>query len=104
MTDRTDSSRPFARRLLGVSVSDLLKLVIASAVVGVTLKLFGLDPRDLWADVFGAIGDFFASWPAALSAVVESIGPAFAYVIYGAIIVVPVWAAFRILNAFFGKR
>lgn len=102
----TDTSRTAAaaRRLFGVTVSDLLKLLIASAVAGVTLRLFGLDPRRLWADFFAALGDFLESWPRALAAVVEGLGPAFSYVVYGAIIVVPVWLAFRVLNAFLGKR
>jgi len=104
MTEHSSPTSTLTRRLFGVSVSDILKLIIASAVVGVTLRLFGLNPRTLWADFFDAAGDFFASWPRALAAALEAVGPAASYVFYGAIIVVPVWIAFRILNAMFGKR
>jgi len=104
MTERSTASSTLTRRLFGVSLSDVLRLIIASAVVGVTLRLFGLNPRTLWADFFDAVGEFFASWPRALTAVFESLGPAASYVLYGAIIVVPIWIAFRVINAVFGKR
>lgn len=102
MSDETPHRRRaraegFGRRLTAVSTGDLVRLVIASAIVGVVLSLFGVDPARLWTDFFGAIADAFGELGPTLERAVR-------YVIFGAVIVVPIWVFFRVLGALFPRR
>ncbi len=96
--------RRAAPSLFGISLADVLKLVIASAVVGVLLRVFNVNPRTLWADIFDGIGELMSNFPAAMANIVEGLGPAFSYVLYGAAVVVPIFVVARLFGFFFGKR
>lgn len=72
-------------------LSTIIKLVIASAAVGFTLKFFNITPQQLFHEfgatiqrIFGSLSDF-VSW-------------GLEYVILGAVVVVPIWAAFALVR------
>ncbi len=73
-------------------ISTLIKLLVASLVVGLVLSFFDIDPRELIANFGKTIQDVFdllSGWVAG----------AVKYVLLGAVIVVPIWA----IVFFFGK-
>ncbi len=82
----------FAARFLSFSASDVIVLIVACVVVGFLLAMFGVDPRAFWADLFDRLGEAFA----ALS---DNFGAVLRYMLYGAIIVVPVWLLLRLVKA-----
>lgn len=61
----------------------LVQVLIACFLVGIVLTFLGIDPLDLYRDVWGTIVSVFEiSW--------ETIGDIFNYILIGAIIVVPI--------------
>lgn len=79
-------------RILGDSpVRVLLKLAVASFVVGMIMATFGWSPLD----VLDAARDLFARlWNMGFAAVDQFFG----YILLGAAIVVPVWIVLRLLS------
>ena len=104
MADNPPQHVRVARSVFGVSLNDILRLLIASAIVGLVMRFFGLDPRRLWSGIFSGLGDFVAAWPRAIASMFDGLGPALTYVLYGAAIVIPIWLALRVLGLVFGKR
>jgi len=87
------------KRLFGGSPASVsIKLALASVVVGLVLSLLHIEPQMLWLDFFGAIADAWAQfWGLGWSALVS----ASQYLLMGAVIVVPIWLAFRLARAVF---
>lgn len=97
MSDNTTPERKsFTRRLLAVSASDLARVIFLSVLVGFILAAFHLNPRRLWIDFFGTVAD---AWSRFIGFLTESAGWAIEYFLLGAIIVVPIWLAVRLLRA-----
>jgi predicted nucleic acid-binding Zn ribbon protein len=79
-------------RLLGGSpAAVILKLVIASIIVGVVLSFFGYGPRDI-IDGFGR----FVRWVSTLG--LDAFEKVFQYFLIGAAIVIPVWLLTRVFG------
>ena len=75
-----------------ITVATVVKLLIASLIVGMALAFFELSPQDLlgwaketFADVLGNASDY-VQW-------------AISYVLLGAVIVVPIWLVFYLWRA-----
>lgn len=75
----------------GSPLGVLLKLVVASLIIGVILSFFGLNPQNLY-------GSFvrLADWVSSLS--FDVVNSLFRYVALGALIVVPLWLLARALS------
>lgn len=95
-------SRPKTRlqRLLSVTPGDLLRVALISIIAGLVLAAFRVDPRNLWVDFFGTIGE---AWQEFLRISVDLVGWSFDYLILGAILVVPIWIVIHVVRAL-GKR
>ena len=98
--DSTTTRKTFLGRLTSVSATDILRLVFLCVLVGFILAAFHLNPRRLWIDFFGTIGE---AWGRFIHFITESAGWAIEYFLLGAIIVVPIWIIFRVMRAL-GRR
>lgn len=67
------------------------KLLMASLIVGLVLSWLDINPRRLLSDIPGAIRD-------ALQVGVDLVDWAVPYILLGAMIVVPIWAALALLR------
>ncbi|MCP8938109.1 DUF6460 domain-containing protein [Alsobacter sp. SYSU M60028] len=83
-----------SRWLGGSPGAVVLKLVFMSILVGAFLSLFGLTPPDL---LRGIQNLFHRLWALGFGAVRE----VFQYLVYGAVIVVPIWLLARLFG---GRR
>nr|WP_295466155.1 DUF6460 domain-containing protein [Mesorhizobium sp.] len=79
-------------RILGDSpLRVLLKLAVASFIVGMIMASLGLSP---W-DILIAVRDFFVRlWNMGFAAIDQFLG----YILLGAAVVVPVWLVLRLIN------
>jgi Family of unknown function (DUF6460) len=75
----------------------IFKLLIASLLVGLVMRWFGVTPRSLIANFGQTVERLF-------NAVAHFAGWAIDYVLVGAVIVVPIWLAGFLLNRVKGKR
>jgi len=78
-------------------VSLVLKLALASLLVGLALSFFGISPSDLLQNIGGtALRIYEAS--------VRSLAWAAEYILIGAVVVVPIWLIVWLLGRLGGKR
>lgn len=75
----------------------LLKLLIASLIVGLLMRLFGVTPRSLVANFGENVEKLF-------NHIVYVAGWAFDYVILGAVIVLPIWLLVFLFDRLKGRR
>lgn len=76
-----------------VTAATLLRLLLASLIVGALMAWLGVTPREVVGYVTGFFQEVFAnatSW----------IGSAISYVLLGAVIVVPIWLVAMLLRTF----
>lgn len=78
-------------------LSTIVKLFVASLIVGMLMHWFGITPRSL-------IEDFGATVQRLFNALAGFFGWAAEYVLYGACIVVPIWLIVFLLDRAKGKR
>jgi hypothetical protein len=82
----------------GPIIPTLLKLAIASVVVGLLLAFFGIRPMDLWTDFMDTMGHI---WQMGFGAIDWSIR----YFLLGAVVVIPIWLAIRLWDVLMeGKK
>ncbi|MEM7122560.1 MAG: DUF6460 domain-containing protein [Pseudomonadota bacterium] len=74
------------------ALNTVVKLVIASLVVGLVMAMVNVTPLSLIQN----LGDNFE---AMFSALVNAASWAITYIIMGAVIVVPIWLLFRLMGA-----
>ncbi len=74
------------------SLHTVIKLLIASLVVGLVMAMVNVTPLSLIQN----LGDNFE---AMFSAFVNAASWAITYIIMGAVIVVPIWLLFRLMGA-----
>lgn len=79
-----------------ISISTIIKLVVASLVVGAILTFLGADPLEFWGGVWLAVKDGVASIPEIGWGVVLKGGQ---YVLVGAAVVIPIWLISLALKA-----
>ena len=75
----------------------ILKLVIASLIIGVVLNFFGFDPNSLYHALI-QIGDWISSLG------LDAVKKGLRYVILGALIVIPLWLLARFFSLFGSGR
>lgn len=80
-----------------ITVSTVVKLVIACFLVGLVLAYANLDPKDVLTESL-RMAKQLADWS------ISAFGSAFSYILLGAVIVIPVWLFFFILRAVRGKK
>lgn len=78
-------------------ISTIVKLFIASLLVGLVMHWLGVTPRSLVADFGATMGRLFDT-------LAGFFGWATEYVLYGACIVVPIWLIVFLLDRAKGKR
>ena len=82
----------------GPILPTLLKLAIASIVVGIVLAFFGIRPMDLWTDFLDTVSRV---WEMGFGAIDWSAR----YFLLGAVVVVPIWLAIRLWDVLMeGKK
>jgi hypothetical protein len=77
--------------------STIVKLLVASLVVGLLMRWFDITPRSLIANFGETIGRAF-------DRMAHFAGWAVDYVLLGAVIVVPIWLVMFVFNRMKGKR
>jgi hypothetical protein len=75
----------------------ILKLAIASIMIGVVLSVFGFNPNNLYAAILN-----LGEWIRSLG--LDAVNTVLRYLILGAIIVVPLWFLSRIFSLFGSGR
>jgi hypothetical protein len=79
-------------RILGDSpLRVVLKLAVASFIVGMIMASLGLSPWDI---LLGARDFLLRLWNMGFAAIDQFLG----YILLGAVIVVPIWIVIRLLN------
>lgn len=79
-------------RILGDSpLRVVLKLAVASFIVGMIMASLGLSPWDI---ILGTRDFFVRLWNMGFAAIDQFLG----YLLLGAVIVVPIWIVIRLLN------
>jgi hypothetical protein len=92
--DRPNKS--FLQRLLSVRPGDLVIIFFLCVIVGMLLALLNVDPARLWVDFFGAVAD---AWTSFFENVGDALGWALQYFFLGAVIIIPIWIAWRLVRA-----
>ncbi|MFN4281441.1 MAG: DUF6460 domain-containing protein [Alphaproteobacteria bacterium] len=78
-------------------LSTIVKLFVASLLVGLVMHWLGVTPRSLVADFGATMGRLFDT-------LAGFFGWAAEYVLYGACIVVPIWLAVFLIDRAKGRR
>lgn len=85
-----------AEGLLGPSPRrTVVKLTIASLIVGLVLAFLGVSPAEFWRGAWRFLSGIVSLIGDTAGEVALNLGT---YVLFGAAIVVPVWIALRLLN------
>jgi hypothetical protein len=95
-TERPMTAKPLNRFFGGPPLSVIFRLVLLSILVGVILKVLGLDPFNIVRSIEGLVR---ALWDMGFEAVVWL----WRYFLLGAVIVVPIWLILRLLRAPTGR-
>ncbi|MCW5725131.1 MAG: hypothetical protein KIS81_09240 [Maricaulaceae bacterium] len=88
--------RGFLARLTRVTPGDLVRLFFLCVIAGLVLAAFRIDPRRLWVDFFGAIRE---AWTEFFRIAGDLFSWAVDYFFLGAIIVIPIWIAVRLISS-----
>lgn len=84
------------RKLFGRDASrTVVKLVIASLVVGGALAMLGVSPIGFWRSVFDGVRNLLSALGESVGEIVVNLAT---YLLFGALIVVPVWFVSRLLS------
>lgn len=75
-----------------ITVSTIVKLVIASIIVGAVMAFFNWQPMDVYEWVAAQIGHIFRN-------IQHYTGAAISYFLLGAVVVVPIWLIMYLLKA-----
>lgn len=93
--------RGFLARMAAVRPSDLVVLIFLCVLAGLVLAAFNVDPAELWVDFFGAAAE---AWGRFFQIIGDSLAWGVQYFLLGAVLVVPIWIAWRVLKALSGRR
>jgi Family of unknown function (DUF6460) len=77
----------------GSPAAVILKLAIASIIIGVVLSVFGFNPNSLY-DAIVMLGDWISSLG------LDAVKRVMRYLVLGAIVVVPLWLLSRVFSIF----
>ena len=73
------------------AVSTIIKLAVASLLVGFALVLFGIEPADLVKGLGSTVVEIY-------TLVLEFLRASMKYVLIGAVVVVPIWLVFFLIG------
>lgn len=74
----------------------ILKLVIASVIVGAVFSFFGIGVRDFWRGIFENLRDLIGSLGESAGEIILTL---LTYLVIGAGIVIPIWLIARLLSS-----
>lgn len=77
-------------------VRTAIKLAILSLIVGLFITFLGLDPVEFWRGAWNMISGLVSLLGDTAIDIIRNLAT---YLVFGAAIVVPVWIAYRLLNA-----
>ncbi len=80
-----------------ITFGTIVKILIASLIVGLLLTWLNVDPTTLLNDLVGLARDLF-EWS------VSVLGDAMTYVVVGAVVVVPLWGITYLWRMLRGRR
>ncbi len=81
----------------GSPAAVVLKLAIASVMIGVVLSFFGFNPANLY-DAIRRLGDWISSLG------FDAVKTVMRYLVLGAIVVIPLWLLSRVFSIFSSDR
>ncbi len=91
------SEQPRRNRFLGDSAGrTIIRLVIASIIVGAIFSFLGLGVLDFWEGVFRTVKNIVSSLGESLGEIVTNL---VTYLVIGAAVVVPIWLVMRLLRS-----
>ena len=74
----------------------IIKLVIASVIVGAVFKLLNIGVREFWSGLFHNVSDLISMLGDSVGEIIITLGT---YFLIGAGIVVPIWLITRLLSS-----
>lgn len=80
----------------GSPAAAIMKIVIASVIVGVILSVLGFNPQNLYIAIMK-----LGHWLSTLG--FDAVETVFRYLALGAVIVVPIWLILRVLSLLGGR-
>ncbi|MCK5746049.1 MAG: hypothetical protein KAH44_07525 [Oricola sp.] len=90
------SDKSLKERLTGGSAtSTVLKLVIASVIVGAVFSFLGIGVREFWSGVFENVRDLVGRLGESFGEIALTL---LTYLLIGAGIVIPIWLVTRLLS------
>lgn len=72
-------------------IATILKLLVASLVVGLLLSVLDITPQDVFRDLGGTVRE-------TLDAAADFFGWSLRYIVLGAAVVVPIWLVIVVVN------
>ena len=91
------SQKSLKERLAGGSTaSTVIKLVIASIIVGAVFSFLGIGVREFWSGVFDNVRDLVGRLGESFGEIALTL---LTYLLIGAGIVIPIWLIARLLSA-----
>lgn len=78
----------------------LVKLVVASVIVGAALSLLGLSPFAFWRSVIDGVRNLVAAIGDSFGEIVVNLAT---YLLLGAVVVVPIWLLARLVSSRRGR-
>jgi len=88
--------RQMERFFGGSPTAIIIKLAVASIIIGVVLSSFGYNPWNLY-DAIVRLGHWISSFG------LDTLESIFRYLVLGAVIVIPLWLLTRLLSFFSSK-
>lgn len=92
-----EAGREVGRRLASTqSVRTVIKLAFLSLIVGLFITFLGLDPVEFWRGVWNLVSGLVSMLGDTAIEIIRNLAT---YLLFGAAIVIPLWIAYRLLNA-----
>ena len=89
--------KSFKERLIGGgTTSTLIKLVIASVIVGAIFSFLGIGVREFWSGIFENLRNLVGMLGESVGEIILTV---FTYLLIGAGIVVPIWLITRLFSS-----
>jgi len=97
MADNDVKSHDIKTRIVGKSAGrTILRLVIASIIVGAIFSFIGVGPREFWRGIFETAQRLVHSLGESIGEIALTLGT---YLLIGAAIVVPIWLVTKLLSS-----
>jgi len=80
----------------GGATRTIIKLIVASLIVGAIFSFLGIGPQEFWRGIFHSVKDLISALGESFGEIVTTL---LTYFVIGAAIVVPIWLIARLLSS-----